>query len=586
MITEYAIGMRQLLLISCLLLTPTLYATERLDGWCEKGSTPVYSSPTAGAAATQISVQRSYPACTVTVYVSGSGGTRATLYSDSTGTALGNPFTSDTTGHYTFYTNGCVDVQMTGGGLSSPVTVQSVCYTNIDSNGFAALGNTTVNDSTALGYVLLHIDQTFLNQDNEARGVSSVVRAIRTTQDEQTAGWDQFGLVGAVVLGAMNLPADPIYGTPYIRGQQKAFQSELYYQPPVTPYTANIGTNYLASLSQVASGVTLNTWAGLTVGQPGGFGGGGGSVVNGYGVWIQDLHGLTYGAPILTPTTAAAVEIEGLSSYGRIWWTCNAALRPCLGSSIYSPVLGTLEMSASTVVQTATTVGFRVGGVTANAGIAAGSYAIGTNPVPVIDSGRNASFAELSISGVTTLSGNLTVNITGSTQCVHVNSAGVMSGTGSDCGSGGGGGGGNPFSGSVTANTSLTAVAGYYVGTTGIIQCDSTGCPTISIGNVYNVAAAGTISTVNGQHVSAGTGSNGGFWLGVGGATQNVISGSGDLTLLTVTGSGNQCLHAGPTGVVTGTGTECGSGGGGGGSATGYPTHSTLIPHPLLHARP
>lgn len=36
-------------------------------------------------------------------------------------------------------------------------------------------------------------------------------------------------------------------------------------------------------------------------------------------------------------------------------------------------------------------------------------------------------------------SGNLTVNVTGSTQCLHVNSSGVVSGTGSDCGSGSGG---------------------------------------------------------------------------------------------------------------------------------------------------
>lgn len=41
----------------------------------------------------------------------------------------------------------------------------------------------------------------------------------------------------------------------------------------------------------------------------------------------------------------------------------------------------------------------------------------------------------------TTLSatGNLTTNVTGSTQCLHVNSSGVVSGTASDCGAGGGG---------------------------------------------------------------------------------------------------------------------------------------------------
>lgn len=40
-------------------------------------------------------------------------------------------------------------------------------------------------------------------------------------------------------------------------------------------------------------------------------------------------------------------------------------------------------------------------------------------------------------SGALTISGNTTTNITGSTQCVHANSSGLLSGTGSDCGSGG-----------------------------------------------------------------------------------------------------------------------------------------------------
>lgn len=39
-----------------------------------------------------------------------------------------------------------------------------------------------------------------------------------------------------------------------------------------------------------------------------------------------------------------------------------------------------------------------------------------------------------------TLSSTLTTNVTGSTQCLHANSSGVVSGTGSDCGAGGGGG--------------------------------------------------------------------------------------------------------------------------------------------------
>jgi hypothetical protein len=53
-----------------------------------------------------------------------------------------------------------------------------------------------------------------------------------------------------------------------------------------------------------------------------------------------------------------------------------------------------------------------------------------------------------------TLSGTLTTNVTGSTQCLHVNTSGVVSGTGSDCGSGSG-------SGTVTASTAAGQVAYY-----------------------------------------------------------------------------------------------------------------------------
>jgi len=207
----------------------------------------------------------------------------------------------------------------------------------IDQNGFTAWGNATINDSTGAGYVVSNIDQTFTNQDNETRGISSTVRAVRTTVDEPTQGWDQFGVAGVVVLGAMNLPSDPGFGSPYIRGQQKPFQSELYYQSPVTPYTARIGLNYLAALEQVAANVTIQTWAGLVVAQPGALGGGG-HVTTGYGVWIQNLQDSNN---ILTSTNAAAIKIDGLNNFGRILWP---------GVSLYAPSSGNLTLNGNLTV--------------------------------------------------------------------------------------------------------------------------------------------------------------------------------------------------------------------------------------------
>lgn len=49
-------------------------------------------------------------------------------------------------------------------------------------------------------------------------------------------------------------------------------------------------------------------------------------------------------------------------------------------------------------------------------------------------------------------SGNLTIPVTGATQCLHTNSSGVVTGTGSDCGSGGGGGTPGGSSGNIQYN--------------------------------------------------------------------------------------------------------------------------------------
>jgi hypothetical protein len=68
-------------------------------------------------------------------------------------------------------------------------------------------------------------------------------------------------------------------------------------------------------------------------------------------------------------------------------------------------------------------------------------------------------------------------------------------------------------SSSIQANTSHTNLAGFYMtdasgNPVGIIQCDGTGgytdCPSFSIGNVKNVAAAGDFTTVDGHHFGIG----------------------------------------------------------------------------------
>ena len=70
----------------------------------------------------------------------------------------------------------------------------------------------------------------------------------------------------------------------------------------------------------------------------------------------------------------------------------------------------------------------------------------GTNPVA-------GSFTTLN------LTGNITSNITGSTQCVHASSSGVLSGSGADCGTGGGGGTSVLFTGTSAGTANAQTIA-------------------------------------------------------------------------------------------------------------------------------
>lgn len=91
---------------------------QRLQGYCEKGGEVVVTD---GRSSTT-KVQRSYPSCTITVYVSGTL-TLATIYSDYSSTPLANPFTADTAGYWSFVANsGRYDVKMSGAGFTTPIT--------------------------------------------------------------------------------------------------------------------------------------------------------------------------------------------------------------------------------------------------------------------------------------------------------------------------------------------------------------------------------------------------------------------------------------------------------------------------------
>ena len=114
------------LLTAVLLFCGVASAMQRVQVTCSKGGQTVtvltYTSTT--------KVMASYPGCSATVYITGSSPlTKATIYADNLGTALSNPFTTQdsTNGAGYFYVaDGIYDVQISGGGLSSPYTFGSV----------------------------------------------------------------------------------------------------------------------------------------------------------------------------------------------------------------------------------------------------------------------------------------------------------------------------------------------------------------------------------------------------------------------------------------------------------------------------
>lgn len=98
-----------------------LWAVGPVSGFCQNGNQTV----AVGGLTSTTKVQRSFPVCTVTVFLSGTV-TLATLYSDNAAspTPLANPFTATSTGNWTFYSlNGLYDVVLSNGGITVPFTI-------------------------------------------------------------------------------------------------------------------------------------------------------------------------------------------------------------------------------------------------------------------------------------------------------------------------------------------------------------------------------------------------------------------------------------------------------------------------------
>ncbi|MGH7184493.1 MAG: hypothetical protein ACREJN_21315 [Nitrospiraceae bacterium] len=123
-------------------------ANSAARGWCEYGDQTV----SVGGLTSSTVVQKSYPACTITVFNAGTSD-MSVIYSDNAGspTPLANPFTAQSNGSWKFYAAaGLYDVVLSGGGLPTSFTLSGVSL-------FDSTAITTINVSGAIsaGYVTL-----------------------------------------------------------------------------------------------------------------------------------------------------------------------------------------------------------------------------------------------------------------------------------------------------------------------------------------------------------------------------------------------------------------------------------------------
>ncbi len=188
-------------------------------------------------------------------------------------------------------------------------------------------------------------------------------------------------------------------------------------------------------------------------------------------------------------TTSNTFQITCLRTNGTLFGTfavSNAATPPAIGGT--TPAAG----SFTTLTSTSSLV--------ASGTISGTGFSTYLESPPVIGNvAPNAgSFTTLA------LTGNLTTNLTGSTQCVHVNSSGVESGTGSDCGSGGS----SPSFSAITNGTNNAATM--HVGTGSILDFTGSGEINANVinGAVMPISAAVLASNGTGQATALTLGNN------------------------------------------------------------------------------
>lgn len=177
-----------LALAALVLVASPVFARQKIQYYCTQGGASVAVPGTQGSGNQKF--QRSYPSCTVTVYLPGTV-TLVTLYADQAGTPKANPFQASSTGYWFAYVDvPDVDVTLSGGGFPSPVTLGnfiggSAPWPNVMSfgakcdgvtNDAAALSTASTAMSAAGGDVVIPAGKTCIVDTNTT--IASTVRIV------------------------------------------------------------------------------------------------------------------------------------------------------------------------------------------------------------------------------------------------------------------------------------------------------------------------------------------------------------------------------------------------------------------------
>jgi hypothetical protein len=234
-------------------------------------------------------------------------------------------------------------------------------------------------------------------------------------------------------------------------------------------------------------------------------------------IWITCIASENGGG---SGTVAAVLQQQDTASGGP---AVNSKGRLNFGKAIVAPN-DIITLQDSNFAKTTTAAGGRplndagdiaigvdqAGGLSERAGTSISSYinalASGTNYLERLTVAAKTFNVPVTVNGnLAVTSGTVTLPVTGTgSQCLHVSSTGVLTGAGSDCGSGGGGGSG-------TVNGGTASQMAVYSGTGAAVSGDSSltdNGTTLSYGGTGGISAAsGTFSgnlTVNGQLQVAG----------------------------------------------------------------------------------